>query len=116
MKPETVEKVKYGAMGLFVGVILPITIGFEGGFWFTKRTSEQMANAAVLTARATICAAQFTKTPNYQERLKEYKALDYAGRGAFIEKGGWGKMPGEEKASDAVKEACARRLEALMEK
>jgi len=116
MKPETAMQIKYGAMGLFVGVILPITIGFEGGFWFTKRTSEQMANAAVLTARATICAAQFTKTPNYQEKLKEYKALDYAGRGAFIEKGGWGKMPGEEKASDAVKEACARRLEALMEK
>ena len=116
MKPETVEKVKYVAMGLFVGVVLPMTIGFESGLWLTKRTSEQMANAAVLTARATICAAQFTKTPNYQERLKEYKALDYAGRGAFIEKGGWGKMPGEEKASDAVKEACARRVEALMEK
>ena len=116
MKPETVEKVKYVAMGLFVGVVLPMTIGFESGLWLTKRTSEQMANAAVLTARATICAAQFTKTPNYQERLKEYKALDYSGRGTFIEKGGWGKMPGEEKASDAVKEACARQLEALMEK
>ncbi len=116
MKPETAEKLKYGAMGLFVGVILPMTIGFEGGFWVTKRTSEQMANAAVLTARATICAAQFTKTPDHQERLKEYKALDYSGRGAFIEKGGWGMMPGEEKASDAVKEACARRLEALMAK
>ena len=115
MKPETAGKVKYVALGLLVGVIIPM-IGFEGGFWVTKATSERMANAAVLAARATICVAQFTKTPNYQERLKEYKALDYAGRGAFIEKGGWGKMPGEEKASDAVKEACSRRLEALMEK
>ena len=116
MKPETLEKVKYSAMGLFVGVILPMTIGFESGFWVTRSTSERMANAAVLAARATICVAQFTKAPNYQERLKEYKALDYSGRGTFIEKGGWGKMPGEEKASDAVKEACARQLEALMEK
>ena len=116
MKPETAEKVKYGAMGLFLGVILPLMIGFEGGFWVTKGTSERMAKAAVVTTRAEICVAQFTKTPNYQERLKEYKALDYSGRGAFIEKGGWGKMPGEEKASDAVKEACARGLEVLMEK
>lgn len=116
MKPETAEKVKYGAMGLFLGVVLPMMIGFEGGFWVTRGTAERMANAAVLTARATICVAQFTKAPNYQERLKEYKALDYSGRGAFIEKGGWGKMPGEEKASDAVKEACARGLEVLMEK
>ena len=116
MKPETAEKVKYVAMGLFVGTLLPMTIGFEGGFWVTKRNSDQMANAAVLTARAAICVAQFTKTPDYQDRLKEYKVLDYSGRSAFLEKGGWGKMPGEEKASDAVKEACARGLEVLIQK
>ena len=116
MKPETAVKVKYGVWGLVLGAVLPIWIGFEGGFWVTKSTSERMAKAAVVTTRAAICVAQFTKAPNYQERLKEYKALDYSGRGTFIEKGGWGKMPGEEKASDAVKEACARGLEVLMEK
>lgn len=116
MKPETVEKVQNGAICLFLGVVLPIAIGFGGGFWVTKGTAERMANEALLTARGKICVAQFTNAPNYQERLKEYKALDYSARGAFIEKGGWGKMPGEEKASDAVKEACARGLEALMQK
>lgn len=116
MKPETLEKVQNGAIYVFLGVVIPLAIGFGGGFWVTKGTAERMAKEAVLTARATICVAQFTNAPNYQERLKEYKALDYSGRGAFIEKGSWGKMPGEEKASDAVKEACARGLEVLMEK
>ena len=116
MKPETMEKVQNGLLGLFLGVAVPLAIGFGGGFWVTKGDAQQMANAAVLTARVTICVAQFTNAPNYQERLKEYKALDYSGRGAFIKKGGWDKMPGEEKASDAVKEACARVLEALVQK
>ena len=116
MKPETVEKLQYGTIGLFLGLALPAAIGFGVGLWVTKGAAERMANEAVLTARAKICVAQFTNAPNYQERLKEYKALDYSGRGAFIEKGGWGKMPGEEKASDAVKESCARGLEVLMEK
>ncbi|MBI4191693.1 MAG: hypothetical protein HY525_14290 [Betaproteobacteria bacterium] len=116
MKPETATKVNYGVMGLVLGAVLPIWIGFEGGFWVTKSTSERMAKAAVVTTRAAICVAQFTKAPNYQERIKEYKALNFMERDAFIEKGGWATMPGEEKASDAVKEACARGLEVPVEK
>ena len=116
MKPETSEKVQNGIIGVILGVAVPLAIGFGGGFWVTKGDAERMANTAVLTTRANICVGQFTNAPNYQERLKEYKALDYSGRGTFIEKGGWGKMPGEEKASDAVKEACGMGLEALMQK
>src|SRR3972149_5421588 len=75
MKPETAEKVKYVAMGLFVGVILPMTIGFEGGFWVTKRTSEQMANAAVLTAPAAVRAAPLSPPPSYHDGLAEKEAV-----------------------------------------
>jgi len=116
MSPETVEKIQNGAIAAFLGVVIPIAIGFGTGFWITKGAAEQMVKEAVLTVRTTICVAQFTNAPNYQERLKEYKALDYTARGAFLEKGGWGKMPGEEKAGDAVKEACARGLEVLIQK
>jgi hypothetical protein len=115
MKAETADKVQNAFIALFVGLVLPLAIGFGGGFWVTKGTAEQMTKEAVSTTRTTICVAQFTNAPNYQERVKEYKALDYAAKGAFLEKGGWAKMPGEEKASDAVKEACARGLEALMQ-
>ena len=116
MKPETSQKLQNAFLAALAGAVIPIAIGFGANLWVTKGDAERMASEALLTARAKICVAQFTNAPNYQERLKEYKALDYSGRGAFIEKGGWGKMPGEEKASDAVKEACARGLEGLMEK
>jgi hypothetical protein len=35
-------------------------------------------------------------------------------RSTFIEKGGWDKMPGEEKAGYAVARACADGLDVLM--
>jgi len=116
MKPETAEKVKYGVWGLVLGAVIAMIIGFAWGGWTTRGTSLQMADAAVLTTRAAICVAQFTKAPNYQERLKELKAIDSWQRHAFIEKGGWDKMPGEEKASFTVARACADGLSVLMEK
>jgi hypothetical protein len=116
MKPETAAKVKPGVWGLIVGAVIVIIIGFAWGGWTTRGTSQQMTEAAVLTTRAAICVAQFTKGPNYQQRLKELKALSSWERAAFIEKGGWDKMPGEEKASFTVSRACADGLEVLMEK
>jgi hypothetical protein len=117
MKPETADKVKYGVWGLILGAVIATTIGFQWGGWSTRGTSQQMAEAAVLTTRAAICVAQFAKAPNYQERLKEMKALASWQRAEFIEKGGWDKMPGEEKASGyTVSRACADGLEVLIEK
>ena len=117
MKPETAEKVKYGVWGLVLGAVIAMIIGFAWGGWTTRGTSLQMADAAVLTTRAAIRVAQFTKSPNYQERLKELKALSSWERAAFIEKGGWDKMPGEEKAAGyTVGRACADGLEVLMAK
>ena len=75
-----------------------------------------MASGAVLAERAKICVAQFTNAPGYQERLKQFKASDYSAKGVFIEKGGWAKMPGDEKVSAAVNEACSRALETLASK
>ncbi|OGQ50191.1 MAG: hypothetical protein A3I10_03125 [Deltaproteobacteria bacterium RIFCSPLOWO2_02_FULL_57_26] len=116
MKPETEVKVKYGVWGLILGAVIAMIIGFAWGGWTTRGTSQEMTEAAVLTTRAAICVAQFTKAPNYQERLKELKAIRSWERAAFIEKGGWDKMPGEEKASFTVARACADGLGVLMEK
>ena len=116
MKPETSQKAQNAFLAAVVGAIIPIAIGFGANFWVTKGDAERMASEALLTARAKICVAQFSNAPNYEERLQQYKALDYSARGSFLEKGGWGKMPGEEKANDAVKESCARALEALIQK
>ena len=116
MTPETSNNFQNLVIALLIGLILPPAIGFGIGFWVTKSSADRKINEAVMTVRTTICVAQFTNAPNHQERLKEYMALDYSAKRSFIEKGGWARMPGEEKASDAVKEACAGKLEALTQK
>jgi hypothetical protein len=116
MKPETEVKVKYGAWGLVIGAVGAMIVGFSWGGWTTRGTSQQMTDAAVLTARAAICIAQFVNAPNEKQRAKEFKAVNTWERAAYIEKGGWDKMPGEEKASDTVSRACADGLGTLMEK
>jgi hypothetical protein len=116
MKPETAEKVKHGVWGLILGAVIATTIGFQWGGWSTRGTSQQMTDAALLTTRAAICVAQFIKDPNYKARLKEMKALMSWQRTEFIEKGGWDKMPGEEKGSYIVSRACADGLEVLLGK
>ena len=112
-KPETGGKVQFGVWGLICGAVITIIIGFAWGGWTTRGTSQQTTEAAVLATRAAICVAQFIKDPNYKEKLKEFKAVDSWGRSTFIEKGGWDKMPGEEKASSTVSRACAEGLEFL---
>lgn len=116
MKPETMEKLQNGFIILFVGLVIPPAIGFGFGLWVTKDRADRMLNEAVLAAHTTICVAQFTSAADYQERLKEYKVLDYSAKRAFFEKGNWAKMPGEQKARDAVVQACASKLEALTQK
>ncbi len=116
VKAETEVKMKYGAWGLILGAGVATIVGFNWGGWTTRATSQQMTDAALLTARAAICVAQFGQGPNQQQRLKELKAVSSWDRATFIEKGGWDKMPGEEKANDAVSRECAEGLGLLMAK
>jgi hypothetical protein len=116
MKPETEVKVKYGSWGLILGALGAMIVGFYWGGWTTKGSSQDRTEAAVLSARAAICVAQFTTAPNDQRRLKELKAINSWERTAFIEKGGWDKMPGEEKANYTVARACVDGLDVLMPK
>ena len=116
MKPESQVKVKYGVWGLILGAGIAMIVGFNWGGWTTKGTSQQMTDAALLSTRAAICVAQFAKGPNDEKRLKDLKAVNSWERAEFIEKGGWDKMPGEEKADVTVARACAEGLGVLMEK
>ena len=56
------------------------------------------------------------KEPNHQEKLQELEKVSSYQRSTFIEKGGWDKMPGEEKAGSTVARACAEGLAVLMKK
>ena len=116
MKPETEGKIKFGVGGLIVGAVIAMIIGFTWGGWTTPGTTKTMTEEAVLASQAAICVAQFMKQPNHEEKLKELGELDSWKRAEFIEKGGWDKMPGQEKADYAVTRACADGLELLMKK
>ena len=116
MKPETEGKIKYGVWGLVVGAVIAMIIGFAWGGWTTSSTTKTMTEEAVLASQAAICVAQFMKDPNHEEKLKELGALNSWTRAEFIEKGGWDKMPGQEKSDYAVSRACADGLGLLIEK
>ena len=116
MKTETAGKVKFGVWGLIVGAVIAMIIGFAWGGWTTSSTTQKMSEEAVLASQAAICVAQFMKGPNHEEKLKELGELDSWKRSEFIEKGGWDKMPGQEKAGYGVSDACADGLEPLIKK
>jgi hypothetical protein len=114
MKPETAGKLKYGGWGLICGAVISMIIGFGWGGWSTAGKTEAMATEAVLASQAAICVAQFMKQPNHQEKLKEFEKASSWERDKFIEKGGWDKMPGQEKADYNVSQACADGLRLLL--
>ncbi len=116
MKPETAGKVKYGVWGLIFGAVIAMIIGFAWGGWSTKGTTQKTSDEAVLASQAAICVAQFIKQPNHEEKLKELGEIDSWKRSEFVEKGGWDKMPGQEKAGSSVSQACAKGLEVLVSK
>jgi len=116
MKPETAGKIKYGVWGLIVGGVIAMIIGFAWGGWTTSGTTKTMTDEAVLASQAAICVAQFMKAPNHEEKLKEFEKVNSWERSRFIEKGGWDKMPGQEKADWGVAQACTDGLELLIEK
>jgi len=116
MKLETEGKIKYGVWGLVVGAVIAMIIGFAWGGWSTSGTTKTMTEEAVLASQAAICVAQFMKQPNHEEKLKELEKIDTWKRAEFIEKGGWDKMPGQEKSDYAVSRACADGLELLIKK
>ncbi len=116
MKAETTAKVKYGSWGLICGAIIAMITGFAWGGWTTAGTTRTMTAEAVVASQAAICVAQFMKEPKHDVKLKELAAVSSWQRAEVIEKGGWDKMPGQEKAGYAVARACADGLELLFKK
>ena len=116
MKLETAAKIKYGVWGLICGAVIAMIVGFAWGGWTTSSTTQTRTQEAVLASQAAICVAQFMKQPNQEAKLKELSEVGSWQRAEAIEKGGWDKMPGQEKPGYAVARACADGLELLMKK
>lgn len=116
MSSETAGKLRFGVWPLIGGAIAAVIVGFAWGGWTTAGGARGVADEAVLATRAAICVAQFMKDPNHQARLKELADTSSWERTTLVEKGGWDRMPGEDKASYAVSRACADGLEVLLKK
>ena len=114
MSPETYAKVTGGVWGFVLGAGIAMVLGFMWGGWTTSTTTQKMSDEAVLTSRAAICVAQFMNSPNHKTQLKEFQGVESYQRAELIEKGGWDRMPGEEKASWGVAGGCAAGVEALI--
>ena len=116
MKLETTAKIKYGIWGLIGGAVIAMILGFVWGGWTTAGTAHGMTQKAVVASQAAICVAQFVKQPNHAKKLKEFEDASNWTRADFVEKGGWDKMPGQEKSDPDVARACAEGLELLVKK
>jgi hypothetical protein len=116
MKPEMEVKMKFGIGGLICGAVVAMIIGFGWGGWVTAGTTQKISDTAVLASQAAICVAQYVKEPNSSEKMKEFEKIEGYKQSEFIEKGGWDKMPGQEKASYGVARACVAGLEVLIKK
>jgi hypothetical protein len=114
MKPETDVKVTYGVWGFFLGAGVAMTIGFGWGGWSTSGTTQKMSEEAVLASRAAICVAQFMNAPDHKAKIKELQKAESYQRSEVIEKGGWDRMPGQEKADWGVAGACVAGLESFI--
>jgi hypothetical protein len=116
VKTETAGKIKYGVWSLILGAVITMIIGFAWGGWTSAATTQKMSEEAVLASNAAICVAQFMNEPNNEEKLKELEEVSSYQRADFIEKGGWDKMPGQEKADYGVSRACIDGIELLIKK
>lgn len=114
MKAETSLKFTYGIWGMVGGAAIAMIIGFNWGGWTSSSTTQQMNDEAVLASHAGICAAQFMNAPNRELNVKEFYDTASYMRSGLIEKGGWDKMPGQEKASWNVASPCVTRIDTLL--
>lgn len=112
VSPETDVKVRYGVWGFISGACIVVAIGFVWGGWTTASASQKMSEEAVMTSQAAICVAQFMNAPSHDMVVKELQKTDRYEKAVLIEKGGWDKMPGQEKASFGVSSACVAGIEA----
>src|ERR1700676_159429 len=100
--------------GAAVGAVATMFIGFYWGGWVTgntaRETAEKAAVSTLVTALAPICVDKFEHSANAATNMTELQKVSSWQQGAFIEKGGWAKMPGSDTANSAVAEACATML------
>ena len=111
------ESLKRLLQGVAVGAVATIALGFGWGGWMlgssAKTLADSSASSAVVAATAPICVDQFQRSAEAAANLAELKKADSWQRAAFVEKGGWARMPGSKVVDSGVSQACAAILSDL---
>jgi hypothetical protein len=103
--PAQTEPTLWGAVA---GAALVALIGFGFADWHTAGGTATIGKP---TANKAVAAAEmFKRDANFSANLAELKKADEWARATYIEKGGWGKMPGVAKLDTETTRSCAALL------
>jgi hypothetical protein len=102
------------ALGACAGALLMLWAGFDGLGWQTagnaERLGKRQADAAVVSALASICRDRFSQAAGFPARLATLEKVEKYSRGEAIVKGGWATMLGSKDPQEGVGDACANLL------
>ena len=112
--PELPAGTKHFCFGVIAGAAVLAWAGFDALGWKLNSTAQALANkkaeAAVVSAYASICRAQFAKGADFPARLAALKKVEQYSRGESVAKGGWATMAGSQEPQYGVAQECADLL------
>ena len=112
--PQMPVGTKHFLLGALVGAGVLAWTGFDALGWKLNSAAEALATkkaeAAVVTALASICRTQFTQGANFSARLAALDKVERYSRGDVIAKGGWATMSGSKEPRAGVAQECADQL------
>jgi len=80
----------------------------------TQASAGKMSDEASKQARAELvaayCVSKFDQAPDAAAQLASLKKTESWQRSDFIDKGGWTKVPGQDKPVDGAADLCAQQL------
>jgi hypothetical protein len=112
--PQLPAGTKPFCLGAVAGAVLLGWAGFDALGWKLNSAAEALANkkaeAAVVTAFASICREQFAKSADFPARLAALNKVERYSRGDAVAKAGWATMSGRKEPTPGVGQECADLL------
>ena len=112
--PELPAGWKPFSLGALAGAALLAWVGFDALGWKLNSAAETLAtrkaDAAVVSAFASICRDQFVKGADYSARLEALNKIERYSRGDAVAKAGWATMTGAKEPRSGVAQECAELL------
>jgi hypothetical protein len=103
------------AVGATVGVMLFAAIGFTTGGWMTTGGADKVylavAHETMIAAMVPVCLDLSANDPDRQAKLAVIRDTPAEGRREAIMSSGWATVPGSERPSHDLAQACMNALE-----